>query len=396
MLMRRTAVLVLLVATPAMADTFSGFSGVDRPYLINQDKVCQPLKVANGAATGVPQCDKAAADVVARLSIKAPIPQSGNAKAAFAASASGRTLTVNRKTGEQLFTWDAMDPITKVVEVYASQYEDRIAVAFATRRMGKEVTDVVAFDLGQGQTAIRDPNVKDPNVKDPNVKDPNVKDPTANVAPEDPKVAKAVATARKTPKGAKALAAWQAVLALDPGHTEALFSIAASQIVAKQTADAIATLTTLAGSAKPDAIEWLVDARFDPAFAAVRADPKFRAAVGLDRKPTTTYERMMGFGGQWEQTATSCDKPEIRLNALRDRSFKLRVKTACEGMQADTGFKGTWRLDGDKIVLTLPNRGKAVTAADEAGCVFEKVVDEDALRCHIGKDLEFSVLPTRR
>ncbi len=372
-----------LLALPAAADTFGGFSGVDRPYLVNQDRVCTPLKVANHAAAGAPTCEKAPADVVAKLSVKDPIPQRGS-KAAFAATASGRTLAVTRKTGEPVLTWDSPDSIVKVVDVYASQYEDRIAVAFNVRRMGKEVTDVIAFDLGQNQTAIQ----KTPA-------DPTVPvTPTQPAQVEDPKLTKAVADARKAPKP-KVVAAWKAVLAIDATHSEAMFRIAAAQAVAKQTADAITQLGTLAASTQPDAIEWLVEARFDPAFATLRADPKFRTAVGLDKKGTTAYERLMGFGGQWEQNGTSCDKPEVRLNIARDRSFKLRVKTTCAGQVYDTPFKGQWRVDAKGIVLMLPNKGK-VTAADEAPCVFEPVGDEDAMRCNLGKDLEFVVLPTRR
>jgi hypothetical protein len=104
----------------------------------------------------------------------------------------------------------------------------------------------------------------------------------------------------------------------------------------------------------------------------------------------------MGFGGQWEQTGTSCDKAEVRLTALRDRTFKLRVKTRCQGSVMDLPFKGTWRAEATKIVLTLPTKGKQVSAADEAACVFEKTGDEDALRCSLDDDLEFVVLPTRR
>src|SRR5690348_3056684 len=84
---------VLCAATPALADTFGGFSGVDAPYLVNQDRVCQPLEVKDGAASGNPTCSKVAADELARLSIKDPIAQRG-AKASFGASASGRALTV--------------------------------------------------------------------------------------------------------------------------------------------------------------------------------------------------------------------------------------------------------------------------------------------------------------
>ena len=81
--------------------------------------------------------EKAAADVRARLSFKEPIAQRG-IKATFAAKASGRTLTVTRKSGEAVVTWQAPDPIGKIVEVYASQYDDRVAVAYTTRRLGKE------------------------------------------------------------------------------------------------------------------------------------------------------------------------------------------------------------------------------------------------------------------
>jgi hypothetical protein len=117
--------------------------------------------------------------------------------------------------------------------------------------------------------------------------------------------------------------------------------------------------------------------------------------TGLDRKAQTAYERFMGFGGQWEQNGTSCDKPQVSLIALRDRTFKLRVKTACEGHVFDTPFKGWWRLDGDKVTLIVPTNGKA-SARDEAPCKFETAGDEDALHCMMGHDIDFTALPTRR
>ena len=385
--LRSSAVAALLAlawtAGSAAADTFGGFSGVDRPYLVNSDRVCTPLVVTAAKAEGAPACAKAAADVLAKLRMKDPIPQKGVDKATFAATASGRTLTITRASGDPVVGWTAPDPITKIVEVYSSQYEDRVAVAFSTRRMGKDVTDVVGFDLGKpSQAAIP--------------KDPTAVTPTAPpTPPEDPAVTKAVASARKAPK-AKALAAWRGVLAVDAGHTEALYQIAALQAAAKQTSDALATLGTLAASKHDDAIEWLIEARFDPAFASIRADPAFRSKVGLDKKGTSSYERLMGFGGQWEQTGTSCDKPEVRFTTTRDRVVRIRVKTRCEGQVMDLPFKGIWRLEGDHVVLTMPTRGKQVTAADEAGCTFEVAGDEDSLRCTLGRDIDFVVLPTRR
>jgi hypothetical protein len=303
----------------------------------------------------------------------------------------------------------------RIVDVYGSQYDDRVAVAYVVRRLGKEVADVVAFDLGQGQTAIggaaaappagdaagsgsASPRSVTARIIQPGAAPPDTAAPAATAPtapPPDPRIAKAVADARAAPKP-RGLVAWAAVLALDAGHAEALFRTAAAQLAAKHSTEAIAALETLAGSPNGDAIEWQVEARFDPAFAALRADPRFRAAVGLDRKPATVYERLMGFGGQWEQTGTSCDKPEIRFVATRDRKFRLRVKTSCEGQIFDTPFQGTWKIDGERIVLQLPTRGHAATLADEAGCGFEAAGDEDALRCALGRDLEFTVLPTRR
>lgn len=372
---------VLLLAAPVAANTFGGFSGVDRPYLVNQDRVCKPLKVEHGAATGAPSCQTAGADVVARLSIKRPVAQRGS-KAKFTATASGRTITVARKTGEPVVAWQAMDPIAKIVEVYASEYDDRVAVAYSVRRMGKDMTDVVAFDLLGSAPHATDPQP------------PSTTPQTTPPPPADPKLTKAVAAARKA-RGARALSAWQAVLGLDADHAEAHYRIAAAHAAARHAADALAELDKLAGSSRSDAIEWLVEARFDRAFAKLRADPKFRAAVGLDRKPRTIYERLMGFGGQWEQTGTSCDKPEVRMIAKRDRSVSLRVKTRCQGSVFDTPFKGTWRIDGTRVVLSFPTRGK-VTAEDEAPCDFQRSGDEDALRCTLGRDLDFTVLPARR
>ena len=396
MVMRSAIPLTLVLAvTPAAADTFGGFSGVDTPYLVNRDRICHPLEVKDGKAAGAPQCEKeVTADVIAKLSIKDPIAQRGP-KAAFAATASGKTLTVTKKpSGDPAVVWNAIDPIGKVVEVYASQYEDRVAVAYTTRKLGKEVTEVIAFELVK--TTGRDMPVKPTTpTPTPTTPTPTTPTPTTPAPAADPKLTKAVEAAHKAPK-AKQLAAWQAVLAIDKDHSEAQYRIALLKATAKANAEAIATLETLAKSTRADAIEWLVEARFDKTFAPMRADTKYRTAVGLDRKAQTPYERIMGFGGTWEQTGTSCDAPEVKMTVMRDRTFKLRVKSVCRGSVFDQPFKGTWRVEQDGIILTLPTKGKQASAKDEAPCVFEKQRDEDALRCTLDRDIEFTVLPTRR
>src|SRR4051812_37101227 len=89
---------VVALAAPAWADTFNGFSGVDKPYLVNQDRVCTPLSVSAGKATGTQKCERAAADVIAKLSIKKPKIDRGD-KAEYAATVSGQTLTLAKKSG---------------------------------------------------------------------------------------------------------------------------------------------------------------------------------------------------------------------------------------------------------------------------------------------------------
>lgn len=395
MAMRTAVALALvLVAAPAAADTFGGFSGIDRPYLVNVDKVCTPLAVADGAASGTPRCDKATTDVVARLSFKPPIVQRG-IKATFTATAAGRTLTVSRRSGDPVVTWQSTDPIGRIVEVYASQYEDRVAVAYTVRRLGKEVTSIVAFELVKTTGRTQPISPADATTPDPNKPATPTPTPTPTTAPADPALDKAVTAARKAGK-ARAAAAWQAVLAIDRDHSEAIYRLAALAASKKQASDAVAKLETLAKSSRADAIEWLVEARFDKAFASVRANKAFRAAVGLDRAAKTPYERAMGFGGQWEQTGTSCEAPEVRLALQRDRTFKLRVKSACRGRTFEMPFKGRWRIADDGLVLTLPTKGKQTTANDEAPCRFERQRDEDALHCVIDEDIDFTVLPTRR
>lgn len=385
------ALAVLALAAPAAADTFGGFSGVDKLYLVNQDKVCAPLAVKDATATGAPSCEKATADIIAKLSMKPPISQK-SVKGTFTASAAGKTLTVANKSGGTVVTWNANDPIGKIVDVFASQYDDRVAVTYTIRRLGKEVTDVVAFELIK--TTGRDTTTKPVDPTTPTT--PTVPTaPTPPTPPADPKLIKALDAAKKAPK-AKAIAAWKGVLAFDPSHSEAHYRLAAAHAAAKQHADATATLEKLAASTREDAIEWLVEARFEKAFAALRADAKYRAAVGLDRPAKTPYERLMGLGGQWEQAETHCDKAHVKMTIFRDRSFKLRVSSRCRGAAYDIPFKGTWRISDDGITLTLPTKGKAVTAKDEAPCTFEKEHEEDALHCVLDQDLDFVVLPTRR
>src|SRR5205823_6147547 len=142
-------------------------------------------------------------------------------------SASGRALTVLDKNGQTAVTWNAEDPIGKVVDVYASQYADRVAVAYTVRRLGREVTDVVAFEIvkttGRGSAAQTPQTPQTPATTTPTT-------PTT----VDPAVTKALDAARK----GKTAKAWKDVLALDAKNSEAQYRLA---VIAKP-GDALAQL----------------------------------------------------------------------------------------------------------------------------------------------------------
>ncbi len=335
-------------------------------------------------ATGAPACHKAASDEVAQLSVKEAKAERGQ-KARFAAAAQGRTLTVTRPdSGTTVVTWESVDPISKIVDVYASTYGNVVAVEMMVRRGGRDQADVVAFDLHTAGTAAATAAVTPTATATATVAAPATAKP-----PDSPALTKALAAARKT-KGKAALAAWAKVLAVDADNSEARFGTAVAHAAQKHTAEAQAALDALAASKRADAIEMLVAARFDPAFAAMRADAAFRKAVGLDRPAASFYEHVMGLGGHWEQAGTSCDTPEVALELKRDRAFTLRVKSACEGDRYDDRFAGTWSPEDPNLVLSLTG------AADRIPCVVEPKAGEDAIHCSISAELEFSVLPVRR
>jgi hypothetical protein len=366
-----TCLLVLSGAAAARADSFGGFSSVDRPYLVNQDKVCSPLSITDGTATGVPRCDKVAADRLAQLSFKEGAVQRG-AKATFAVTASGRSLVVSRVGGGDVVRWEALDPISRVVEVYAD-HEDRLAVVLQVRRAGRDMTDVVGFALRAGSSSSG-AQVAGAAGKDPAASvGPAGKDPAASVDPAlDPALERVVAAARKQ-KGANAVKGWLIVLTLSPDHAEALFRSAGAALAAKRREQALSWLAKLGASTQPDAIEWMVAARFDPAFASLRADPGFRRSVGLDRKPDHPYDKVMGLGGVWEESGTSCDSPTVAMTFTRERRFRIKVRSVCEGMVNESKFAGTWKVDGKGVALALPNRD---LDADVLHCAFEASGDE--------------------
>lgn len=378
-------VAALALAGTATADPFGGIAANEKSYLNGPTRVCTPLTVADGKARGAPPCRTAATDEVAGLSARMPSADRGP-KAEVVARAKNRTITVETKAGAAIVVWDAPDPITRIVDVWRSPTERLIVVEYVVRRGAREVHDVVGFDRGHAGRAPVDPPPADPPPADPGV------DVGLTPGPESDVMKQAVAKARKT-SGKKAVAAWTAILGLDPDHAEARYRLAVLDAGAKKPDAAVARLEQLAASKRADAVEWLVEARGDKAFARLVGDARFRAAVGLDRAPTTAYERIMGLGGRWEQSLIPCDRPELKLTFARDRAFSLVLRTSCQGSRDKVSYRGTWALNGNLVELRLP---KLDTGDDVAPCSLAVDGDEDVLRCLIDADLTFEARPVRR
>lgn len=371
-----------LAAGVAEADSFAGIAANEKSYLVGASRVCTPVTVATGAASGQPACHAAKADEVAALSTRLPSAERGP-KAALAARATGRTLTVTSADGTAVVTWTSPDAISRVVDVWQSATGRVIVVEFVVRRAGRELTDVVGFDRGLGRSAPPPTGPVTPPVPPPT-------DPV--VAPVDPNLARVIAATRKA-RGKTQIKGWETVLTMAPDHPEALYRLAALYVAAKHPDVALERLEALAASKAPDAIEWLIEARFDKSFAKLVGEPRFRAAVGFDRPAASTYERLMGLGGEWEQSLMPCDRPEMRLSLKRDRRFTLVLRSSCQGSRDKVTFRGTWAVDGAALALKLP---KLDTGDDVAPCLLSVDGDEDVLRCQIDAELSFEARPSRR
>lgn len=376
------AATLTLAAGVAEADSFGGIAANEKSYLVGASRVCAPVVVTAGAAAGSPACHAAPADEVARLSTRLPSAERGP-KATLTATAKGRVLTVAGADGAAVATWTSADAISSVVDVWQSPTGRLIVVEFVVRRAGRELHDVVGLDRGLGRS---DPPTTPPT------QPPTQPPPTDPPAAVDPELARVVAAARKA-KGKTALKGWLIVLTLAPDHPEALYRLAALDAAGKRTASALDRLEALARSKAPDAVEWLIDARFDKAFAKLVSEPRFRAAVGFDAPATSTYARLMGLGGEWEQPLAPCDRPELRLTLKRDRRFTLQLRTSCQGSRDKVTYRGTWVARGDALTLQLP---KLDTGDDQFPCLLAVDGDEDVLRCQVDEELSFEARPSRR
>ncbi|MEM9492648.1 MAG: tetratricopeptide repeat protein, partial [Myxococcota bacterium] len=344
--------------------------------------------------------------------------------ASHSAEARGAQLTVRAMSPAgavvaTVVTWKSLDPIARVIGVYRSAGGTLVAVEYEVRFGGRLRTEVVGFALpkaGQAEQAGTAGTMGRPPGEAGGTAAGTTR-PTGACSAAQPagtgtgagaaptlsgEAQKALDRARRLAKRGRhsaALAAYRQVLASDGEHAEARYGVARALARQRRGKDAVAELKALAGSQRADAVVWLIEARFDRAFARLRSDAGFRAATGLDRPAGAArplYERLVGFSRTWEQPEVKCEQEQINLDFDRlKQTFVLRVTSRCGGYKDTVRLAGRWALGGsDRVTLTLPNKG----GKDEVlQCALSACGDgEDCLSCGVDGELSFTVRPVRR
>lgn len=389
---------VVLLAVPQVAEAglFGGFA-TDGSYRRGDEQVCKPVRQQQDARS----CVTPDATVLRTMNFAKGIAQTGANKKVTITKTSTRLELRLVDAASALFVWESGQVLGDVGRVFLDSSERWVAVEFTTRFGGRRVEDLVVMPLGDslGRASTTEPAK-------------SIETPAANAAPTADDVdadSKAITSLlrsgakwAKRRKHKKAIADFQNILKERADHPEALYRLALSMFLSKDTPGAIKTLQRLVGSSHKDTARWRVEARYDKAFKKLRSNTEFRHAVGIDRAPgeaVSGYERLVAFGGKWEQDATPCDEPRISLELQRSvkRRFDLVFRSKCRGQVETTRLDGSWLTKGgNELHLHFPNQG---SKDDDLVCRLERCTDdsgEDCLRCQPEPDLEFLLRVIRR
>lgn len=392
--------LCLAVPGVALADTFGGFTARGGKFM-QSGQVCSPVR----GDFDTPKCVAPSGKPAFALGLE----QVGDKKLVEVRKKGTKLEVLAMDDGRRLFLWDSGEILTGVGKVYVDSTGCFVAVEYSLRLGGKTVSRSVVIALKKAlqvgpQTM---PSTGDP--AQPNLGKPGDTGPTLVSAPVvvdlPPDFLKAMKSGVKWAarrKHSKAIASFNDALKLVPNQPEALYRLARSQYASKDSVATQKTLLKLSANKGQEGIKWRVEARFDKVFKALRPDPAFRKAVGIDRVPgekISTYERLVSLGGKWEQEAMNCEQPRVNLSLLRNkkRRFDLVIRSECQGNRETTRLDGSWLASQEgKLQLRFPNTG-----ANDEGliCNVEVCSDasgEDCLRCKPEPDLEFLLRVVRR
>jgi tetratricopeptide (TPR) repeat protein len=392
----------LLVVAPqvAQAGLFGGFAN-DGSYRRGDDQICKPVT----SELGAPTCKSASTAQLSQLQLKMGDKQVGSKKKVSAKKSASKIKLVDAESDALLFTWDSGQVISAIGSVFLHRSGGCVAVEFTTRLGGRQIDDLVVIKLGKSLTPSAAPTPgPTPTITTPTT--PTTPPAPKVVEPADPPAFTAAMKLgvkwQKRRKYPKAIEAYKAALVALPDHPVALYRLAHTYMAANNKKSAVTTLARIAGSAHKEAVVWRVEARFDIAFKSLRGDVDFRNAVGIDRAqgdPITLYEKLVAFGGSWEQERIPCEQPQVSLRLRREkkRRFDLVIRSKCQGTTETTRLDGAWLQSGDRnLALTFPN---TESADEDLTCKLEMCSDdsgENCLRCQLDEDVEFLLRVVRR
>ena len=378
----------------AFAESFDGFTKVG-DYVVSGKKVCKPVR----ASAGIPSCTKLTAKTLAALTVKKPSAQMRRT-ARFEVSARGDSLAVHiAGDSKAQLTWSSGSPIGRVLATFVSKDGTVVVAEYETRFGGRTAQMVVGFAVSPG-TSRQAPTSPTTKTTTPTTKTIGPKLSAADQKRFDRLLVVGWKQLSKK-RYKKAIGAADKALAVWDQSAEALSILAAAKARLKDSVGALTALERLATSTDSLAPEYRVDARTADAFEVLRADKRYRLAVGITRdpkRPASAYERVMGLGGRWEQRLISCEQAEVKLRLRRVRKrFTLAIKSKCGGPADVIDLSGRFATRGtDQLELIFPNH----EAGDEnLMCKIERCKDspgEDCLQCNLGEDLDFLLHVTRR
>ncbi len=394
LLVAMSAALLLVAPQVAQAGLFGGFAS-DGSYQRGDGQLCQAVSTE----LGVPSCKSATASQFSALRLKMGVRQQGSKQKVAAKKSASKIKVVDSESDALLFTWDSGQVISAMGSVYLHTSGRFVAVEFTTRFGGRQVEDLVVLQLDKSVSGSGSGSASASGSG-------SVKPAPKVVAPQDPPAFRAAmklgAKWAKRRKHSKAVDAYKDALAVLPEHPETLYRLARAYMRAKKKTTAVATLARIPASAHKSAVRWRVEARFDIVFKSLRGDADFRTAVGIDRQqddPISLYEKLVAFGGRWEQERIPCEQPQVNLDLRRNakRRFDLVIRSKCQGITETTRLDGAWLQSGDRnLALSFPNTD---SADEDLSCKVEMCSDdsgEDCLRCVLDKDIEFLLRVVRR
>ena len=372
----------------AEAELFGGFAN-GGSYRRGTDQLCQPV----ASKLAVTQCHKKTVAELAALDLDKGQVQAGTERL-VSAKKKGTSIELHSEKGS-IAVWDSGQILGDIGAVHLDKSHRWVAVEFKSRFGGRQVDDLVVMTLAkplQGAATTIPGPVLPSKVAAPSAEDP---------AEFSKRMQQGLKWAKRR-KHKKAISSFQAALTVVPEHPEALYRLARSHMASKDSRGAIAALARIVLSSHSAVARWRVEARFDIVFKSLRGDTDFRRAVGIERAAgdkATLYERLIAFGGGWEQESIACEQPMVSLNLQRNRKrrFDLIIRSKCQGSTETTRLDGSWRAkEPNRVGLTFPN---TASVDEDLLCSLELCADdsgEDCLRCQLGEDLEFLLRVVRR